>query len=399
MDQEGNITATQVAGTAKVTVTSQENSTLTATCTVNVTSEDVPVESITLSKTTLSLSVGESQQLTTKVEPQTATNKTVTWTVTEGADVVSVVAGLVTALKAGAATVTATAGDKSVSCAVTVTEAPKPVVFSLDPTTLAEVPAAGGEPSVKLTSNKPWTLTIPSEATWVTSSVKEGVAGTELPVTFTVTKNEISSPRSVTVTFTQAESNKTLTLTIQQAAQEVQTVPLTGIKLSDTQLTLKVGKSAKLNVTFIPDKATNKAVTWAVTEGAASLTVDQEGKITATQVAGTAKVTVTSKENPTISATCKVTVTAATVPQAVEDALLAKVVVAPNPFISRLRVINPEGTSAAYELVTLSGLVLRAGVLEGTETDIDTADLAAGLYFVRLTGENGVQRTVRVVRY
>ncbi len=397
VDQEGNITATQVAGTAKVTVTSQENSTLTATCTVNVTLEDVPVESLTLSETTLSLSVGESQQLTTTVKPQTATNKTVTWTVTEGAGVVSVSDGLVTALKAGSATVTATAGGKSVSCAVTVTEAPKPVVFSLEPTTLAEVPAAGGEPSVKLTSNRAWTLTIPSEATWVTSSVKDGEAGTELPVSFTVTKNETPSPRSVTVTFTQADTNETLTLTIRQAAQEV--VPLTDIKLSDTQLTLKVGESAKLSVTFTPDNATNKAVTWAVTEGAASLTVDQEGNITATQVAGTAKVTVTSQENPSIAATCTVTVTAATVPQAVEDALLAKVVVAPNPFTTQLQVVNPEGTPAAYELVSLSGVVLRAGMSDGTETEIDTADLSAGLYFVRLTGENSAQRTVRVVKY
>ena len=399
VDQEGNITATQVAGTAKVTVTSQENSTLTATCTVNVTLEDVPVESLTLSETTLSLSVGESQQLTTTVKPQTATNKTVTWTVTEGAGVVSVSDGLVTALKAGSATVTATAGGKSVSCAVTVTEAPKPVVFSLEPLTIAEVPAAGGEPSVKLTSNRAWTLTIPSEATWVTSSVKDGEAGTELPVTFTVIKNETPSPRSVTVTFTQADTNETLTLTIQQAAQEVVTVPLTDIKLSDTQLTLKVGESAKLSVTFTPDNATNKAVTWAVSEGAASLTVDQEGNITATQVVGTAKVTVTSQENPSIAATCTVTVTAATVPQAVEDALLAKVVVAPNPFTTQLQVVNPEGTPAAYELVSLSGVVLRAGMSDGTETEIDTADLPAGLYFVRLTGENGAQRTVRVVKY
>ena len=399
VDQEGNITATQVAGTAKVTVTSQENSALTATCTVNVTLEDVPVESLTLSETTLSLSVGESQQLTTTVKPQTATNKAVTWTVSDGAGVVSVSDGLVTALKAGAATVTAMAGGKSVSCAVTVTEAPKPVVFSLEPSTLAEVPAAGGEPSVKLTSNRAWTLTIPSEATWVTSSVKDGEAGTELPVTFTVIKNETPSPRSVTVTFTQADTNETLTLTIQQAAQEVVTVPLTDIKLSDTQLTLKVGESAKLSVTFTPDNATNKAVTWAVTEGAASLTVDQEGNITATQVAGTAKVTVTSQENPSIAATCTVTVTAATVPQAVEDALLAKVVVAPNPFTTQLQVVNPEGTPAAYELVSLSGVVLRAGMSDGIETEIDTADLPAGLYFVRLTGENGAQRTVRVVKY
>ena len=252
---------------------------------------------------------------------------------------------------------------------------------------------------MKLTSNRAWTLTIPSEATWVTSSVKDGEAGTELPVTFTVIKNETPSPRSVTVTFTQADTNETLTLTIQQAAQEVVTMPLTDIKLSDTQLTLKVGESAKLNVTFMPDNATNKAVTWAVTEGAASLTVDQEGNITATQVAGTAKVTVTSQENPSISATCTVTVTAATVPQAVEDALLAKVVVAPNPFTTQLQVVNPEGTPAAYELVSLSGVVLRAGMSDGTETEIDTADLSAGLYFVRLTGENGAQRTVRVVKY
>ena len=319
------------------------------------------------------------------------------------------------------ATVTFTQAESNKTVQLEIKQAAATPIFTLDPTTVAEIPAAGGESVVKLTSNKPWTLSIRSEATWVTSSVKEGAAGAELPVTFTVSKNESFTPRSATVTFTQAESNKTLTLEIRQAAAMETTVPLTDIKLRDTQLPLKVGESAKLNVTFVPENATNKAVTWAVTEGAASLTVDQEGNITATQVAGTAKVTVTSKENPTISATCTVTVTATPVPsptpnpkpnptptpnpkptpkpEAVEEALLANVTVAPNPFTTQLRLVNPAGIAAAYELVNVSGVVLRSGEVSTSETIIDTTDLPAGLYFLRIGGQNDAKRTVRVVRY
>ena len=323
------------------------------------------------------------------------------------------------------ATVTFTQAESNKTLQLEVTQAAATPIFTLAPTTVAEIPAAGGEPAVKLTSNRSWRLTIPSAATWVTSSVKEGVAGTELPVTFTVSTNENFTPRSATVTFTQAESNKTLTLEIRQAAAMETTVPLTDINLRDTQLTLKVDESAKLNVTFVPENATNKAVTWAVTEGAASLTVDQEGNITATQVAGTAKVTVTSKENPTISATCTVTVTVTPAPsptpnptpnpkpnptptpnpkptpkpEAVEEALLANVTVSPNPFTTQLRLVNPAGIAAAYELVNVSGVVLRSGEVSTSETIIDTTDLPAGLYFLRIGGQNDAKRTVRIVRY
>ena len=319
------------------------------------------------------------------------------------------------------ATVTFTQAESNKTVQLEITQAAATPIFTLDPTTVAELPAEGGESAVKLTSNRSWTLTIPSEATWVTSSVKEGVAGTELPVTFDVAANESFSPRSATVTFTQAESNKTLTLEIRQAAAMEKTVPLTDINLRDTQLTLKVGESAKLNVTFVPENATNKAVIWAVTEGAASLTVDQEGNITATQVAGTAKVTVTSKENPTISATCTVTVIATPVPsptpnptpnptptpkpkptpkpEAVEDALLANVTVAPNPFTTQLRLVNPAGIAAAYELVNVSGVLLRSGEVSTSETIIDTTDLPAGLYFLRIGGQNDAKRIVRVIRH
>lgn len=81
---------------------------------------------------------------------------------------------------------------------------------------------------------------------------------------------------------------------------------------------------------------------------------------------------------------------------AVEDALLAHITVAPNPFSSQLRIVNPEGIAVRYELVTLTGSVVRAGALEGTETMVDTETLPAGLYFVRLKAQGGARKTLKM---
>ena len=86
-------------------------------------------------------------------------------------------------------------------------------------------------------------------------------------------------------------------------------------------------------------------------------------------------------------------------PQAVEDAVLASVVVAPNPFTAQLRIENPEGIAVRYELVTLTGNVVRAGVLEGTETIVDTESLPAGLYFARFRTADSSERSVKAIKY
>ncbi len=86
-------------------------------------------------------------------------------------------------------------------------------------------------------------------------------------------------------------------------------------------------------------------------------------------------------------------------PQAVEDAVLASVVVAPNPFTAQLRIVTPEGIAVRYELVTLTGNVVRAGVLEGTETIVDTEALPAGLYFVRFRTSDSLKRSVKAIKY
>lgn len=88
----------------------------------NDTSTSIPVSSVTLNKSTLSLTVGASETLTATVLPSNATDKTVTWTVSPSG-YATVLGGRVTASKAGSCTVTASAGGKNASCAVTVNAA------------------------------------------------------------------------------------------------------------------------------------------------------------------------------------------------------------------------------------------------------------------------------------
>jgi len=81
--------------------------------------QEVPVQSVSLSAVTMTLNESESKTLTATVLPTSATSRLVVWTVTP-AGFATVSNGVVTGIKAGNCTVTATAGGKSASCAVTV---------------------------------------------------------------------------------------------------------------------------------------------------------------------------------------------------------------------------------------------------------------------------------------
>ena len=84
-------------------------------------------------------------------------------------------------------------------------------------------------------------------------------------------------------------------------------------------------------------------------------------------------------------------------PGAVEDAVFANVVVAPNPFDAQLRISNGD-VSGTYALLNAQGVVVAFGALEGAETRINTVPLPAGMYLLRLTAENGAQKTFSVVK-
>ncbi|MDE6662393.1 MAG: Ig-like domain-containing protein [Lachnospiraceae bacterium] len=111
---------------------SEKETVLTANIDINEEVE-IPVESITLSQDTLTLEEGETAELTAAVTPSNATNVAVTWVSSDEA-VATVENGIVTAVAEGNCTITASVGDVSAVCAVTVT-----------PWTIADDAIASGE--------------------------------------------------------------------------------------------------------------------------------------------------------------------------------------------------------------------------------------------------------------
>jgi len=114
-----NGTITAIAeGTATITAKAGDQS---ATCEVTVSEKVIYVTAISLDQTSASLNVGATLQLTATVTPDNAVDKDVTWT-SSNTDIATVSTdGLVTALKVGSTTITATAGSYSATCEITVT--------------------------------------------------------------------------------------------------------------------------------------------------------------------------------------------------------------------------------------------------------------------------------------
>ena len=127
VDGAGKVTAVK-AGEAVVTVTTEDGG-KTASCKVTVKAKAVNVTEVTLDKTELTLTEGETETLTATVRPDNADNRKVTWS-SDKTEIATVDgAGRVTAVKAGEVVVTVTTedGGKTATCKVTVKAKAVPV--------------------------------------------------------------------------------------------------------------------------------------------------------------------------------------------------------------------------------------------------------------------------------
>jgi len=134
VDQNGIVKAIK-AGTAIITVTTQDGS-KTASCTV--TAKIAPIVKVTrvsLNKSTTSIDVGDIENLTAAITPSSATNQNITWKSSKTSVATVDSSGKVTGVSAGAAVITVTTvdGKKTATCNVTVKNIP--IVF---------VPGTGG---------------------------------------------------------------------------------------------------------------------------------------------------------------------------------------------------------------------------------------------------------------
>ena len=119
VDGNGLVTA---VGDGDATIMATVDGVSATTDTITVTTPVVKVSGVSLSASNLKLAVGgEPSTLTATVEPNNATNKNVSWSSSDP-EVATVADGVVTPVKAGAATITVTTedGEYSATCKVTV---------------------------------------------------------------------------------------------------------------------------------------------------------------------------------------------------------------------------------------------------------------------------------------
>ena len=182
-----------------------------------VTPEIVPVSQITLNKAEISISVGNSETLTATVAPENAANKALTWASSDE-DVATVAPdGTVTAVKAGAATITATAADgsgKSAVCKVTVTDGTTPSQpGGSTGGSSGGSSSGGGGGSSSTTPTKPETATKPDGTKVETVTKPDGTkvettTGKDGSVTKTETKTETKPDGTKVETKNETETNK-----------------------------------------------------------------------------------------------------------------------------------------------------------------------------------------------
>ena len=173
------------------------------------------------------------------------------------------------------------------------------------------------------------------------------------------------------------------TVTVEKVGEDKGTIAVT---IDGTEVTsgnqYAVGAVVKIKVT-LNDPANSVAM---VTANGVPLALTH-GEATYAVVEGSnaIKVVIASKSTPTPP------------PSAVEDVAFANVVVSPNPFANQLRITGYE-LRGEYALYNAQGFMVVSGVLDGSETHINTSSFPAGMYLLRLRVENGATKTYRVVK-
>jgi len=119
VDGNGIITA-KTPGWVEIIATTVDDN-IKATCGVSVRADSVAVTGITLDETDITLTAGNKERIVATTTPSNATNQNITWS-SNNPSVATVSGGVVTAINAGTATITATTDDGgfTANCIVTV---------------------------------------------------------------------------------------------------------------------------------------------------------------------------------------------------------------------------------------------------------------------------------------
>jgi uncharacterized protein YjdB len=350
-------------GQAIITVSTIDGN-IKTNCSVNVTTQSIPVTEVLLNKTNLSLVTGTTEQLTATVLPENAANKEVTWESSNPSVATISSTGLVRGITNGSTTITVTTadGNKKATCEVTVTIAPIAVTgVSLNKTNLAltigdtEQLTTTILPANATNKDVTWVSSTPSVVTVSSTGLVMGIANGTATITVTTADGNKKASCDVTVSITTA------------------TIPVTGVSLNKTSFSLGIGSTEQLAATVLPIDATNKEVTWTSSTPSVA-TVLSTGLVTGIST-GSATITVMTADGNK-KATCDVTVFIPTIPVtgvslnktnlALKPGTTAQLTATVSPSNASNKTVSWECSNTNVASISVNGLV--TGKTEGTAT-------------------------------
>ena len=276
VDSNGKVTAKK-EGTAMITVRALDGSETTSICNVNV--KAVKVTKIELNKSEITLKVGKTATLkTTKIYPNNATNKGITWSSSDEKIATVDEKGKVKAIKKGNVTITATAKDGSntkANCIVTIVQPVTGITMSPKKVTLTEgkyktlkaiiAPSNASNKNIKWESSNSKVATVNQNGK--VKAIKEGKA------TITATAKDGSGIKAKCIVKVNKKEKKVTTKTkeenkeksVTEEEKKVTKINLyRGYKIvTGTTITVNLSsKGTRLEAEVLPNGVLNRSVTW-----------------------------------------------------------------------------------------------------------------------------------------
>ena len=241
---------------------------------------EIPVQTVALSFTELSLKVGERGELpTATVTPDNASDKSISWA-SDNEAVAKIEDGSVVGVSSGTTQLIASSvNGKTAVLKVVVTQQPQqPQVVPVQSVTVtpASITAKEGDAPVQLTAT-----VLPANATSPTVSWKSN----NEQVVKVDSNGKVTIIAAGETTIEAKAGEKTFTVQVKVAAapqqpQQPQVIPVQSVTVTPASITAKVGDApVQLTATVLPANATSPTVSWQSTNEQV-VKVDSNGKVT-----------------------------------------------------------------------------------------------------------------------
>lgn len=308
IDRLSSYSQIEIAGKGKVnTITTNKDITIGSDIESGTVTkpESVPVTGITLSSAAASVGVGKQVKITASVVPDTASNKTVTWS-SSNTSIATVNNGAIVGVKEGTATITAKTQDGgfSAACQVTVSQngggtTPDEPVNPDDPVNPDNPSGTEAVTGVAVTPNP--TTVKPGSTVQLTATVQPENAANK-NVTWKTSNGLIASVDANGLVTGVKEGTAKITATTEDGAKTADclvtvksdTISVTEISIIPEEATIRIGTTRQLTADIKPDNAENKEVNWKSSSTIIAM-VDTKGVVTGVRE-GTAMITATTAD-------------------------------------------------------------------------------------------------------